>query len=66
MSASLGQIIVIENIGGAGGTTGITRAAQAKPDGYTIMIGHMGTHRRSTGNLHKIKYDPAKDLLRSA
>ena len=44
MSARSGQQIVIENVAGAGGTTGITRAAQSKPDGYTIMMGHMGTH----------------------
>ncbi|WP_283207362.1 tripartite tricarboxylate transporter substrate-binding protein, partial [Methylobacterium soli] len=44
MSRSLGQQVVIENVTGAGGTTGITRAAQAAPDGYTIMMGHMGTH----------------------
>ena len=44
MSRTLGQQIVIENVAGAGGTTGITRGAQAQPDGYTIMMGHMGTH----------------------
>ena len=44
MSRTLGQQIVIENVAGAGGTTGISRAAQAQPDGYTIMMGHMGTH----------------------
>src|ERR687884_365258 len=44
MSRTLGQQIVIENVAGAGGTTGITRAEQSKPDGYTIMMGHMGTH----------------------
>src|SRR5674476_80194 len=44
MSKTLGQQVVVENVAGAGGTTGITRASQAKPDGYTIMMGHMGTH----------------------
>ena len=38
MSRTLGQQIVIENVAGAGGTTGITRAAQSQPDGYTIMM----------------------------
>ena len=38
MQKSLGQPILVENVAGAGGTTGITRGAQAKPDGYTIMI----------------------------
>src|SRR5262245_31423828 len=44
MSKTLGQQVVVENVAGAGGTTGITRGSQAKPDGYTIMMGHMGTH----------------------
>ena len=44
MSRTLGQQVIVENVAGAGGTTGITRAAQAAPDGYTIMMGHMGTH----------------------
>src|SRR5262249_50440655 len=44
MSRTLGQQLVVENVVGAGGTTGITRASQAAADGYTIMMGHMGTH----------------------
>jgi tripartite-type tricarboxylate transporter receptor subunit TctC len=43
-SKALGQQFIVENVAGAGGTTGITRGAQSKPDGYTIMMGHMGTH----------------------
>ena len=43
MSAALGQPIVIENIGGAGGSIALTRAARAAPDGYTIAIGNAGT-----------------------
>lgn len=43
MAAALGQPIVIENIGGAGGATGMTRAARATPDGYTIALGNTGT-----------------------
>jgi tripartite-type tricarboxylate transporter receptor subunit TctC len=38
MSRTLGQQIVVENVAGAGGTTGITRGAQSQPDGYTIMM----------------------------
>ena len=49
MSRTLGQQVVIENVAGAGGTTGITRAAKAAPDGYTIMMGHMGTHGAAPG-----------------
>jgi tripartite-type tricarboxylate transporter receptor subunit TctC len=62
MSRTLGQQIVIENVAGAGGTTGITRAAQARPDGYTIMMGHMGTHGAAPGVYANLKYDPTKDF----
>jgi len=47
MARTLGQSIVIENMLGAGGTTASTRAARATPDGYTIEMGHMGTHAAS-------------------
>jgi tripartite-type tricarboxylate transporter receptor subunit TctC len=62
MSKSLGQQVVIENVAGAGGTTGITRGAQSKPDGYTIMMGHMGTHGAAPALYPKLKYDPTKDF----
>ena len=62
MSKTLGQQIVVENVAGAGGTTGITRASQAKPDGYTIMMGHMGTHGAAPALYPKLKYDPVKDF----
>src|SRR5687768_15186856 len=62
MSRTLGQQIVIENVAGAGGTTGITRAAQSQPDGYTIMMGHMGTHGAAPALYPNIKYDPTKDF----
>ena len=44
MSDHLGQRVIIENISGAGGTTGSSRAAKAAPDGYTIIMGNIGTH----------------------
>ena len=47
MSSALGQTIVIENIGGAGGSTALTRASRAEPDGYTIAIGNAGTNAAS-------------------
>lgn len=62
MSKTLGQQIVVENVAGAGGTTGITRGAQAQPDGYTIMMGHMGTHGAAPALYPNLKYDPAKDF----
>jgi tripartite-type tricarboxylate transporter receptor subunit TctC len=63
MSRTLGQQIVIENVAGAGGTTGITRAAQSQPDGYTIMMGHMGTHGAAPALYPNLKYDPTKDFV---
>ncbi len=62
MARTLGQSVVIENVAGAGGTTGITRASQAKPDGYTIMMGHMGTHGAAPALYPNLKYNPAKDF----
>ena len=61
-SKALGQQFIIENVAGAGGTTGITRGAQAKPDGYTIMMGHMGTHGAAPALYPNLKYDPTKDF----
>jgi len=61
-SKALGQQFVVENVAGAGGTTGITRGMQAKPDGYTIMMGHMGTHGAAPALYANLKYDPAKDF----
>jgi len=61
-SKTLGQQFVVENVAGAGGTTGITRGAQSKPDGYTIMMGHMGTHGAAPALYANLKYDPTKDF----
>jgi tripartite-type tricarboxylate transporter receptor subunit TctC len=62
MSKTLGQQFVIENVVGAGGTTGSTRAATAPADGYTIEMGHMGTHGAAPGMYPKLRYDPVKDF----
>ncbi len=62
MSRTLGQQIVVENVTGAGGTTGIIRASQAAPDGYGIMMGHMGTHGAAPAVYPHLKYDPTKDF----
>jgi tripartite-type tricarboxylate transporter receptor subunit TctC len=59
MSRALGQQVVVENVTGAGGTTGITRGAQSAPDGYTIMVGHMGTNGAAPALFKGLKYDPA-------
>jgi tripartite-type tricarboxylate transporter receptor subunit TctC len=62
MSRILGQQVVVENVAGAGGTTGITRAAGTKPDGYTLMMGHMGTHGVAPALFPNLKYNPATDF----
>jgi tripartite-type tricarboxylate transporter receptor subunit TctC len=62
MARTLGQPIVVENVTGAGGTIGITRGSQAKADGYTIMVGQMGTHGAAPAQYPNLKYDPAKDF----
>ena len=59
MSRTLGQQMVIENIGGAGGSTGMTRVATAAPDGYTLGVGNMGTQSAAPALYPGLKYDPA-------
>jgi tripartite-type tricarboxylate transporter receptor subunit TctC len=56
MRGPLGQTIVVENVTGAGGTIGVGRVARAAPDGYTISIGHWGTHVVN-GAIYALNYD---------
>ena len=60
MRAPLGQTIVIENVGGAGGSIGVGRVARAAPDGYTFDIGQWDTHVGSI--IYKLDYDLEKDF----
>ena len=61
MRRSLGQEIVVVNVGGAGGTIGTARVAQAKPDGYTILLGHVGQSTMSS--LYKsLPFDPVESF----
>ena len=62
LSRALGQQFVIENVPGAGGTTGSTRAMRATPDGYTIQVGQMGTHAASVGFYPNLAYRPDVDF----
>jgi tripartite-type tricarboxylate transporter receptor subunit TctC len=62
MSEVLGQQIVIENIGGAGGTTGSTRVKNAPPDGYTFVLASVGTHAQSQTLYKKPPYNSAEDF----
>lgn len=59
MGKALGQNVLVENVVGAAGQTASTRVAGAAPDGYTIIMGHMGTHAASVGLNPQLKYDPA-------
>jgi tripartite-type tricarboxylate transporter receptor subunit TctC len=59
MSRSLGQTLVIENVGGAGGTIGSARVAAAAPDGYTLLAGSMGSHVAAPVLTPNIKYGPS-------
>src|SRR5258705_4873489 len=61
MRQSLGQTIVIEATTGAAGSIGVGRVARAAPDGYTIGIGHVGTHVVN-GAIYPLSYDLLKDL----
>ena len=62
MSRTLGQQMVVENVGGAGGSTGMTRVAGAAPDGYTLGMGNMGTQSAAPALYPGLKYDPAKSF----
>jgi tripartite-type tricarboxylate transporter receptor subunit TctC len=60
MGTALGQPVVVENVGGAGGSIGVGRAARATPDGYTIDIGQWDTH--VAGIIYNLNYDLKKDF----
>src|SRR4249919_1168480 len=62
MSRTLGQQIIVQNVSGAGGTTGSTRAMRADPDGYTILMGQMGTHAASVALYPNLAYRPDVDF----
>jgi tripartite-type tricarboxylate transporter receptor subunit TctC len=61
LQKELGQTIIIENIGGAGGSIGVGRVARAAPDGYTISLSHMQTHVLN-GAVLNLPYDVVSDF----
>ena len=61
MGRALGQAVVVENVTGAGGSIGVGKVSRAAPDGYTIGIGHVGTHVIN-GAVHQLPYDLLRDL----
>lgn len=58
----LGVGVVVENVGGGGGTIGTARAAKATPDGYTLLIGNSGTHAFAPTLYKSLPYDPILDF----
>src|SRR5262249_839888 len=61
MRQSLGQPVIIENVSGAAGTIGLTRAARAAPDGYTVNIGQWADHV-SAPAIYPVTFDVLKDF----
>jgi tripartite-type tricarboxylate transporter receptor subunit TctC len=61
MQAMLGQTILVENVTGAAGSLGVGRVVRSAPDGYTIGLGHLGTHV-ANGAIYKLGYDLVTDL----
>src|SRR5262249_3310945 len=61
MKVSLGQPVIIENVGGAGGSIGVARVARALPDGYTICLGISSTHVTNAA-IYSLPYDPLQDF----
>jgi tripartite-type tricarboxylate transporter receptor subunit TctC len=57
MGREIGQTVVVENVGGAGGTLGAARVAQARPDGYTLLLHHIGMATAPT-LYRRLPYDP--------
>jgi len=62
MSQTLGQQIVVENVTGGGGSIGAARVAKAAPDGYTMVMGNLGTHAAAVGLYKNLSYDPRVDF----
>ena len=61
MTKSLGQTVIVENVGGAGGTIGVEKVAKAKPDGYTLLLMHIGIS--TAPSLYRnLRFDPQKEL----
>jgi tripartite-type tricarboxylate transporter receptor subunit TctC len=62
MGRTLGHLLVIENVAGAGGTLGSARVAASAPDGYTLLAGSMGSHVAAPVLTPNLKYDPSRDF----
>lgn len=62
LSKAVGQTVVVDNRGGAGGGVGAEAVARSAPDGYTLLMGTIGTHSINPAVYAKINYDPIKDF----
>ena len=62
MGSALGQTMIVENIAGAGGAVGTERAAKSAPDGYTIVLGTIGTHSINPSIYTKLGYDAIREF----
>lgn len=62
MSRDATQPIVIENVAGAGGTLGAGKVAKSRPDGYTLLVGHVGYMAAAPGLYRELPYDPVADF----
>jgi tripartite-type tricarboxylate transporter receptor subunit TctC len=59
----LGQTLVVQNMGGAGGLIGVSRVAKAAPDGYELVVGSLDTFAQSPSLRKQPPYDPVKDFV---
>src|SRR5215813_10445514 len=62
LRSELGQPVIVENVGGAGGVTGVNRVAKAAPDGYQFVLGNVGTHAVNQSLYKKPLYNAATDF----
>lgn len=63
ISELTGAAVVIDNLAGAGGTIGADRVAKANPDGYTLLMGHVGTLAFAPAIFPRLPYDPVKSFV---
>jgi tripartite-type tricarboxylate transporter receptor subunit TctC len=63
LGAALGQQVIPENVGGAGGMLRVTRVAKATPDSYHFLLGNVGTHAQSQSLYERPPYDAAADFV---
>jgi tripartite-type tricarboxylate transporter receptor subunit TctC len=62
LGEALGQQVVVDNRPGAGGTMGVSTAARAQPDGYSLLMGNISTHGINVAVFKSLPYDPVKDF----